>query len=216
MKEVFSWEAFEAAPIVSIFRNLPSSALLEVASCFEDTGISTMEITLNSKNALEDIHTLVGKFGERLNIGAGTVCDLEGMHSALEAGAQFIVMPILDEDVIRHCASHGIPVFPGAYTPSEIYKAWKLGASMVKVFPANDLGPGYIKDVLAPLNDIKLMPTGGITKENMADFFAAGAKAVGIGSGIVPKSFIVNQDWQGLRKYLGEFYVHLQTIKTGK
>jgi 2-dehydro-3-deoxyphosphogluconate aldolase/(4S)-4-hydroxy-2-oxoglutarate aldolase len=173
-----------------------------------------MEITLNSENALQDIRTLVDRFGTRLNIGAGTVCDLEGMDAALEAGAQFVVMPIVDEDVIGHCASRGIPVFPGAYTPTEIYRAWKLGASMVKVFPANDLGPGYIKDVLAPLNKIALMPTGGLTKENMGDFFKAGAKAMGIGSSIVPKSFINNRDWEGLKHYLNEFYTHLQTVKS--
>ncbi|MEX0884313.1 MAG: bifunctional 4-hydroxy-2-oxoglutarate aldolase/2-dehydro-3-deoxy-phosphogluconate aldolase [Cyclobacteriaceae bacterium] len=212
MKEGFSWEAFNKAPIVSIFRNLQSEALLQVASCFEEAGISTMEITLNSPNAREDISRLAKEFGDTLNIGAGTVCDLSGMHDALEAGAQFIVTPIADRDVINYCVAQRIPIFPGAFTPTEIYEVWQMGATMVKVFPANAMGPGYIKDVLAPLNEIKLMPTGGIDENNIKDYFNAGAKAVGMGSGLVPKSYIEKKDWSGLKKHLKAFSGLAQSI----
>src|SRR5690606_18081736 len=105
---------------------------------------------------------------------------------ALDAGAQFVVTPITDEEVISACVERDIPIFPGAYTPTEIYKAWSLGASMVKVFPASKLGPDYIKEVLAPLQQIHLMPTGGVGLENMEAFYKAGAKGFGIGSQLIP------------------------------
>ncbi|MEX2512720.1 MAG: bifunctional 4-hydroxy-2-oxoglutarate aldolase/2-dehydro-3-deoxy-phosphogluconate aldolase [Cyclobacteriaceae bacterium] len=205
MKKGFSWDAFDKAPIVSIFRNMQSEALMQVASCLEEAGISTMEITLNSLNARKDISRLVKEFGNTLNVGAGTVCDLFGMHDALEAGAQFIVTPIADKDVINYCVAQGIPVFPGAFTPTEIYEVWQMGATMVKVFPANAMGPGYIKDILGPLNEIQLMPTGGINENNIKAYFNAGAKAVGMGSGLVPKSYIEKKDWIGLKEHLKAF-----------
>jgi 2-dehydro-3-deoxyphosphogluconate aldolase/(4S)-4-hydroxy-2-oxoglutarate aldolase len=205
MKKTFSREAFEKAPIVSIFRNLESDDLFQVAQCFQEAGLSTMEITLNSNNATRDIRRLVNEFGAVLNIGAGTVCDIKDLHLALDAGAQFIVTPVLDKEVIQHCVANNVPVFPGAFTPSEIYTAWTLGASMVKVFPSGALGPGYIKDVLAPLNHIKLMPTGGVSQENLVDYFKAGASAVGVGSAVVPKSYLQKKDWKGLTQHLKSF-----------
>lgn len=205
MKKTFSWEAFERAPIVSIFRNLRSEDLIRVASCFQEAGISTMEITMNSENSRSDISRLVKEFGEELNIGAGTVCDLNGMHEALEAGAQFIVTPISDIDVINYCVAQKIPVFPGAFTPTEIYKTWQMGATMVKVFPAGSMGPSYIKDVLGPLDDILLMPTGGVDASNIAAYFQAGAKAVGVGTALVPKEFLKHKDWEGLTHHLVSF-----------
>jgi 2-dehydro-3-deoxyphosphogluconate aldolase / (4S)-4-hydroxy-2-oxoglutarate aldolase len=205
MNGAFSWEAFEKTPMVAILRNIPSDRLMSIAKCMVTSGISTMEITVNTPGAFDSIQSLQDKYGAKLNIGAGTVCNLNDMHGALDAGAQFIVMPICDEDVINYCVIHKIPVFPGAYTPTEIYKAWQMGASMVKVFPASDLGPSYIRDVLAPLNEIKLMPTGGVTMENIGSFFEAGAKAVGIGGGIVPKKLIDAEDWKGLEKTMSNF-----------
>ncbi|WP_375582439.1 bifunctional 4-hydroxy-2-oxoglutarate aldolase/2-dehydro-3-deoxy-phosphogluconate aldolase [Cyclobacterium xiamenense] len=205
MKRAFSWEAFNSAPIVSIFRNLASDDLLRVATCFQKAGLSTMEITLNSENAKTDIGRLVQEFGEVLNIGAGTVCNLNAMHEALDAGAEFIVTPISDVDVINFCVAQKIPVFPGAFTPTEIYKAWQMGATIVKVFPSASVGPGYIRDVLAPLNEIALMPTGGVDQTNVAAYFEAGARAVGVGSALVPKEFLTSKDWNGLTKHLTAF-----------
>lgn len=205
MNGVFSWEAFEKTPLVAILRNFSSESLLSIAKCMVTAGISTMEVTVNSPGALKSIQALRDQYGDKLSIGAGTVCTLNDMHLALDAGAQFIVMPICQEDVINYCVIHKIPVFPGAYTPTEIYKAWHLGATMVKVFPAGDLGPSYIKDVLAPLDEIKLMPTGGVTMENIGSFFAAGAKAVGIGGGIVPRKMVEAGDWKNLEKTMSNF-----------
>lgn len=205
MKEAFSWETFEKVPIVAIMRNLPSSQLQQILSCMQEAGVSTVEITMNSKDAVSSIKSLADKFGSKMNIGAGTVCNLDDMHAALDAGANFIVMPIAEPYVINYCVTHQIPVFPGAYTPSEIYNAWQLGAPMVKVFPAAALGPSYIKDVLAPLDFLKLLPTGGITTGNVKEYMQAGAKGVGVGSSLVPSVFLEKEDWNGLAKHMKAF-----------
>jgi len=123
------------------------------------------------------------------------------LEAALAAGAQFIVTPILDEQIVQHCVQKNIPVFPGAYTPTEIYRAWSAGASAVKVFPAAQLGAKYIKDVLAPLNEIRLLPTGGVSLENIGDYFEAGAAGVGMGSSLLDKKLIEREDYDGLKDH---------------
>jgi 2-dehydro-3-deoxyphosphogluconate aldolase/(4S)-4-hydroxy-2-oxoglutarate aldolase len=119
---------------------------------------------------------------------------------AISAGAVFVVTPIVNEEIIQKCVLKGIPVFPGAYTPTEIHKATTFGASMVKVFPASTLGPRYIKELLGPFPQFKLLPTGGISLENMDDFLKAGAKGVGIGSHLFPIEIIREKRWEDLRK----------------
>jgi len=130
------------------------------------------------------------------------------LKRALDAGSQFIVTPILDEEVVRYCVENKIPVFPGAYTPTEIYKAWSLGANAVKIFPATQLGTRYIKDILGPLNTIKLLPTGGVNKENIADFFNVGCVGVGMGGSLFDKNIILSGDKEALKK-------HFEAIKQG-
>jgi 2-dehydro-3-deoxyphosphogluconate aldolase/(4S)-4-hydroxy-2-oxoglutarate aldolase len=160
---------------------------------------------MNSPDAPVVIAHLVETLGHRLNIGAGTVCTSQDLDLALAAGAQFIVTPILDEEVIRTCVKKEVPVFPGAYTPTEIYRAWSLGASMVKVFPATQLGAGYIREVLAPLPAIKLMPTGGVSPDNFADFLRAGARGLGMGTQLFPKQLIAEGRWEELGEFFSRF-----------
>lgn len=198
MSQSFSWERFEAMPVVGIMRNISQHHAEILAMHYFKSDLGTLEITMNSPDAPAIITSLIHMLGDRLNIGAGTVCTLEDLDKALTAGAQFIVTPILNEAVIKTCVARQIPVFPGAYTPTEIYSAWSLGASMVKVFPATQLGPGYIKDVLAPLPKVKLIPTGGVTVDNFTTFLSAGAKAVAVGSHLFPPHLIDNGDWAAI------------------
>jgi 2-dehydro-3-deoxyphosphogluconate aldolase / (4S)-4-hydroxy-2-oxoglutarate aldolase len=201
MKEPsFSWELFNQIPIIGIMRNLPPDKITKVASLFVEEALTNLEITLNSPNATELITELSDRFKGRINVGAGTVCTSLELDIALSAGAVFIVTPIVSEEIIQKCVLKGIPVFPGAYTPTEIYKANDLGASMVKVFPASKLGPEYIKELLGPFPQFKLLPTGGISLENMEDFIKAGAKGVGIGSHLFPAEIIQKERWEDLRK----------------
>lgn len=200
MNNKFSWELFNRMPIIGIMRNIRPKYTENIAHVYHQSGLTCLEVTMNSAGAEDTISSLVNTHGDKLNIGAGTVCTINDLEKALNAGAQFIVTPIVNEDVIGACATQKIPVFPGAYTPTEIYKAWSLGATMVKVFPATTLGPGYIREVLGPLNHIGLVPTGGINLENFTSYLAAGAKAVGIGRHLFPKNILETEDWDKLQE----------------
>jgi 2-dehydro-3-deoxyphosphogluconate aldolase/(4S)-4-hydroxy-2-oxoglutarate aldolase len=201
----FSWNGFSKVPIVGIIRNLSFDTIEKILPIYLSAGLTTIEITMNTQAAEEIIRFAADKYKGQLNVGAGTVCNTDELDLAIRAGSQFIVTPILDPDVVRACVSKNIPVFPGAYTPTEIYQAWKLGASMVKVYPATSLGPEYIKDVKAPLNKIKLMPTGGISLGNIEAFMKAGADGLGIGGQLFDKQLIKNQDWDGLLDHFKQY-----------
>jgi len=205
MNKAFSFDLFNAMPVVGIMRNIPDEHIETIAGVYCRSGLTCLEITMNSPNAERNIALLADLFGGVLNIGAGTVCSMTDLEKALAANAQFIVTPIINEEVIKTCVAEKVPIFPGAYTPSEIYKAWSLGASMVKLFPAGDLKPGYIKEVLAPLSFVKLLPTGGITLDNFINYFQQGANGVGIGSQLFPKDVIIRQDWDALEEVCVSF-----------
>ncbi|MGN6540166.1 MAG: bifunctional 4-hydroxy-2-oxoglutarate aldolase/2-dehydro-3-deoxy-phosphogluconate aldolase, partial [Ginsengibacter sp.] len=181
-------------------RNLPAGRVIQIASLFAEAGLTNLEITLNSPGAPELISELAKLFKDKINIGAGTVCSLAELDTALSAGAAFIVTPVVNEEIIQKCVSMAIPVFPGAYTPTEIYRAHVLGAAMVKVFPASALGPAYIRELSGPFPHFKLLPTGGISLENMDDYIKAGAKGLGIGSHLFPAELIQQERWYDLRQ----------------
>jgi len=124
------------------------------------------------------------------------------LHRIINAGAQFIVSPITDISLIVACKELDVPVFPGAFSPTEIYNAWKAGARMVKLFPASQFGPKYVKEVLAPLDSIEIMPTGGVNLDNIASYKKNGAKAFGMGGLLFNKELILQEDWNGLKDHL--------------
>jgi 2-dehydro-3-deoxyphosphogluconate aldolase/(4S)-4-hydroxy-2-oxoglutarate aldolase len=194
----FSLPKFSTLPVIGIIRGLQLDDIKEVLPIYIKAGFTTIEFTMNTPNASEIIQYAVEKYGALLNVGAGTVCDEKTLEMALEAGAQFIVMPIVNETVIKSCVQQKIPVFPGAYTATEIFNAWSLGAEMVKVFPATSLGPDYFKDIRGPLNQIKLVPVGGINSDNCVDFMRAGASGIGVGSQLFNTKMILEKDWEGL------------------
>lgn len=196
----FSEALFQAVPIVGILRGYSKEKILKIVDVYYRSGFKTIEITMNTPEVDQIIRTLVEKYEGQLNIGAGTVCNESDLQIALDAGAQFIVTPIVDVSLIQKCKSLGIPIFPGAFTPTEIYQAWTAGARMVKLFPANNLGPNYLKNVLAPLNKIEIMPTGGVSLENIESYIKVGAKAFGLGGSLFNKQLIEQDDWEGLKQ----------------
>lgn len=200
LNQPFSWELFYKAPIVGIIRGYSLEQIKSFLPLYRSTGFSTVEVTMNTPNATGLITALREEFPD-LNIGAGTVCNMDDLEKAIDAGSQFIVTPIIDKALFAPCKEKNIPIFPGAFTPTEIYQAWSYGASAVKVFPSTTLGPSYIKDVLAPLNQIKLLPTGGISKDNILSFFDAGAVGVGMGGSLFDKKLIKDGDMEGLEKH---------------
>ena len=191
----FSWERFEELPVVGILRGFDEASTREIARAARRGGLRNIELTMNTDGAASLIEILRDETGGELNVGAGTVRSLGDLDRALDAGAQFIVTPIVLPDVIAACRDRGVPVFPGALTPTEIWTAWTAGADVVKVFPANRFGPPYIREVLAPLDGVRLMPTGGVDFETFAEYRAAGAVAFGVGSPLFAKERIAAADW---------------------
>jgi 2-dehydro-3-deoxyphosphogluconate aldolase/(4S)-4-hydroxy-2-oxoglutarate aldolase len=197
MKNRYHEELFIKMPVIGILRNIPLETMKEIVPLFIKAGLTTIEVTMNSTKASETI-SYISKNHPNLNVGAGTVCDMNDLQKAFDAEATFIVTPIVYQEVIVAYSQRDIPIFSGAHTPTEIYMASKLGASIVKVFSATQLGPAYIKDVLAPLNNLKLVPTGGVSIDNIASFFKAGAAGVGMGSSLFDKKLIAKKDFEGL------------------
>lgn len=202
-------------PVVGIVRGLPMAVVHQLLPIYAKAGLTNIEVTMNTAGAAEMIRFAVEQYGGQLNVGAGTVCTLQDLTEALEAGAQYIVTPVVEEQVIAACVQQQVPVFPGALTPTEIFRAWALGAAMVKVFPATSFGPEYIKDVKAPLHQVRLLPTGGVSLDNITAFMQAGADGVGMGSQLFDKKMIQEQDWEGLRAHFGAFAEKVRAYRQG-
>jgi 2-dehydro-3-deoxyphosphogluconate aldolase/(4S)-4-hydroxy-2-oxoglutarate aldolase len=144
------------------------------------------------------ISEVTAQFGDQLLMGVGSVLDPETCRAAILSGAEFVVTPVTKPEVIRMCNRYGKPVASGAFTPTECLLAHESGADFVKLFPADQAGPKYIRNILAPLPMLQIIPTGGVTPETAADFLAAGCVALGAGSSLVSKEILANKDWRGL------------------
>ena len=212
-RPIFSWELFDKMPIVGIIRNLTVADINFVLPIYKQAGFTTIEITLNTPEALSVISSLANQYNGELNVGAGTVCTLDDLTDAVNAGANFIVTPIFKAEVVKKCVSMEVPIFPGAFSPTEIYEAWELGASMIKLYPASVVGPAYVSAVLAPLNKVKLMPTGGIHLSNMLAFMKAGATSLGIGSELFDKKIIQKRDSEAMLNHFTLFAQQMQLSK---
>lgn len=172
--------------LIPVVRAESPDIALRAIDAIKEGGVSVLEITMTVPGAIRVIEEVARRFGDDVVVGAGTVLDSETARACILAGAQFIVSPSLDLDTISFCRSYSITVMPGAMTPSEVVTAWKAGADFVKVFPANAVGgASYIKALKAPLPQVELVPTGGITLETAAGFIKAGAAALGVGSDLV-------------------------------
>jgi 2-dehydro-3-deoxyphosphogluconate aldolase/(4S)-4-hydroxy-2-oxoglutarate aldolase len=169
--------------IIAIMRGANPADVLKISEALYAGGIRILEITMNSSKPLEVIEQLADKWGDKMEIGAGTVLDAATARDAVSAGAKFVLSPIVDADVIKAAKDLCVIAIPGAYTPTEIVHAFKSGGDMIKVFPA--MSPAYIKDVLAPLPHIPLLPTGGVNVDNIKQYKQAGAVGFGIGSALV-------------------------------
>jgi 2-dehydro-3-deoxyphosphogluconate aldolase/(4S)-4-hydroxy-2-oxoglutarate aldolase len=181
---------FKKLPVLGILRGIEADAIEPIVETVVPTGLQTIEITMNTPGASELIRRMVQAARNRLVIGAGTVLTMDDLHSALDSGATFIVLPTLVRDVVEHCSKNSIPVFPGALTPQEIYNAWNAGATMVKVFPAQFFGPSYFKEIKGPFQDIELLACGGVTADTIKSFFSSGVSAVAFGGSIFKKDLI--------------------------
>ena len=187
-----------AAKVVAVIRIKDAARLAQVAAALQRGGVGVLEVTMTVPGAVEIIREMARAKAPGTLIGAGTVLDAGTATDVIAAGADFVVSPITDPETVRACRDAGVLVAPGAFTPTEIVAAWRGGADIVKVFPATSLGPQFFRDLRGPLPHIRLMPTGGVTLENAAEFLAAGAAAVGIGTALVDAKAVEAGDWEAL------------------
>lgn len=182
--------------IVPVVRAESADEARRAVEAIMEGGISVLEVTMTVPGAVHVIEQLAQRYGHQALIGAGTVLDAETARTCMLAGAQFIVSPALNEETIACCRRYSVPVMPGALTPTEVVRAWTLGADAVKVFPAGALGgASYLKALKAPLPQIELIPTGGVSLKTAADFIKAGAMALGVGADLIdPKALREGQE----------------------
>jgi 2-dehydro-3-deoxyphosphogluconate aldolase / (4S)-4-hydroxy-2-oxoglutarate aldolase len=191
--------------VVAVVRMSDPSRLVKVAEAIREGGVDVIEFTMTTPNALEVIKEVSRLNGDKVLLGAGTVLDAETCRAAILAGAEFIVSPTLNAKVIEMCRRYGKVVIPGALTPTEILSAWELGADIVKVFPATAVGPKYFKDVLAPLPQVRLMPTGGVDVSNVGYFIKAGVVAVAAGGNLVDAKAAAEGRFEALTERARQF-----------
>ena len=169
------------ARVIAVLRALDAGRFGAIAAVLADAGVRCIEFTLSSAGAVEALRSFAADLPAEVVVGAGTVLDARMADAAVDAGATYLLSPALSLDVLERGQQLGVPVIPGAFTPTEILTAWRAGASAVKVFPASVGGPSYLRAVLAPLPEVALVPTGGISIEAAPDYLRAGALAVGLG-----------------------------------
>lgn len=198
MTKTTTLETIFAHKVMAIVRLGETEKVQKVADALIEGGIVVLEVTLNTPDALTHIQEIRKRYGTQAVIGAGTVTDVQGCQDALAAGAEFIVTPICNHEIIRLAHQKEVPVFMGAMTPTEIHAAYKAGADVIKVFPAGILGMEYFKAVAGPLPQIPLMPTGGVSRGNAKEWLEKGAVALGVGSALTDKQVIANDDYQQL------------------
>jgi 2-dehydro-3-deoxyphosphogluconate aldolase / (4S)-4-hydroxy-2-oxoglutarate aldolase len=191
--------------IVAVVRSEQSTTLVKVVEALAEGGVSAAEVTFTVPDALDVIRQVRKEVGDAVVLGAGTVLDPETARAALLAGAEYIVSPVVNLDVIRLCRRYDKAVMPGAFTPTEVLTAWEAGADIVKVFPADIGGPGYLRALRGPLPQVRLMPTGGVDLSTAESFLKAGACCLGVGSSLVDPKAIAAGDFTRIRELAAQF-----------
>lgn len=202
--------------IIPVVRASSSEEALKIVDAIREGGIETIEITMTVPDAIGAMEAVAKKLGDEVLLGAGTVLDAETARVSILTGAEFVVGPSLNEDLIRMCKRYAKIVIPGAMTPTEILRAWEMGADVVKVFPAGQLGgPGYIRAIKAPLPQVLLNPTGGVNLENAGEFIKAGASIISVGSALVDKKAVSEGKFEILTRKARQFLEEVKRAREG-
>src|SRR5471032_2720725 len=204
--------------LVAVVRSQDSQQLVEVVRALADGGVTVVEITMTVPGALDIIKQVRAALGDRVLLGAGTILDSETARAALLAGAEYLVAPTLNLEVIRLCQRYDKLVMPGAFTPTEVLAAWEAGADIVKVFPADVVGPAFFKALRGPLPQVRLMPTGGVDLKTATEFLKAGAVCLGVGGQLVDPKLVAAGDFAkitALAKQYVEIVRAAKAILTG-
>ena len=199
--------------VVAVLRAPSGEMLSDVAEALLAGGVEAIEVTFTVPGAHRVLQQVADRLGERILLGAGTVLDPETARTALLAGAEFIVAPTVNLDVIRLCRRYDKVVMPGALTPTEVITAWEAGADVVKVFPSDLTGPKYLKALHGPLPQVRLMPTGGVNLNTAAAFLRAGACALGIGGSLVEAKAVASGDMARIESLARQFVEIVKTTR---
>ncbi len=194
-----------SVPVIGILRGIDADFFGVLMDAAFENGLQAIEVTLNTEHAEAIIAQQRQRVPAGKLLGMGTICNLEEAKRAVDAGAMFLVTPNMDPAVIEYAKAQAIPIVAGALTPTEIYTVWSAGATMVKVFPCSQLGPGYIRELRGPLDHIPLVAVGGVTKQNVAAFFKAGATAVGVGASLFGRQAIEHRKPDDIGHNVREF-----------
>lgn len=203
MHNVFE-EHWERRPLVAIFRTATACDLTPAAEALLAGGITLIEVTLTVPNACRVIRGFRESLGDRACVGVGTVLEPEQAEEAIRAGAQFVVTPTLQPDTVQACRSRAVPIMCGAFTPTEALAAHRAGADFVKLFPAGNLGPSYVKNLLAPMPFLRVVPTGGVTVASLGEWAAAGCAGFAFGSNLLDGKILKSGDWSTLTQRAAE------------
>lgn len=199
--------------IIAIIRADSADGLVEAAGALLAGGVTAMEVTMTTPKALQVVTDVVAHYGPQILMGVGSVTDPETVRFAVAAGAEFIVTPVTKPEVIVACTYLEKPIASGAFTPTECLLAHESGADFVKLFPAEFHGPAYVRTLLAPLPQLRIVPTGGVTVENVGAFYAAGSVALGVGSALVSKAVLEERDWPELTRRAAAFVEAVRAVK---
>ena len=203
-----------AAGLVAIVRVPRPEWTVPLATALVAGGIRAVELTMSIPNALEAVRTIDRELGEEILLGVGTVTDDDTCRAAIDAGAKYIVSPVTKPSLVGAAHALDRPVMLGAYTPTEAQAAHEAGSDFVKIFPADTLGPGYIKSLLAPLPHLKIVPTGGVNLDTMEAFLVAGSAALGTGSALLKKELVAGENWGELERLAKCFADKMAELKT--
>ncbi len=199
--------------IIAVVRAKSADQVLPLTAALLAGGVIAVEITMTTPDALAAIRAATAEFGNRALLGVGTVLDAATCRAAVEAGAEFVVSPITRPEIAAAARALDRPVMLGAYTPTEAQLAYEAGADFIKIFPADGLGPNYIKALRAPLPHLRIVPTGGVDLPNIADFLKAGCAALGVGSSLLSARILRDNDWPELTRLAGEFVAAAQRAR---
>ena len=200
--------------VIAIMRADSSDQLIVAADAIRAGGVRAIEVTMTTPGAIDTIRAASQRYRGETLFGAGTVLDPETARAAILAGADFVVAPTFDPDMVALCRRYGIPAFPGCYTPTEMLAAWEAGASMIKLFPADIGGPAYLKAVRAPLPQLEIVPVGGVNLDTAADFIRSGAAVLGVGSSLVSQKLLDSGNMEDLRRRAAAFVAEVAKGRT--
>lgn len=202
-----------ASGAIAVIRMADAERLVRVVEAVRAGGVTAIEVTMTTPKALAVIEEVAREMGDAVQLGVGSVLSAEVARQAVEAGARYVVSPVFKAEIIAEAHRLGVPAMPGCFTPTEIFAATEAGADIVKVFPADILGMAFFKSVLAPMPHLRLMPTGGVSLQNAGDWIRAGAVAVGVGSALLDKRAIAEEDYATLTENARTLR---QSVKAGR